>query len=100
MSVPFSGLMRTNLDGAWMLVIPRTMPSRCTIRGGGGASSTAWSISGAGAFVIAGVSVGGGTAGASVGGGATVGAGATVVGGGGGAGGGGGGGGGRGGSLG
>src|ERR1700690_2361070 len=62
-----------------MLVMPRTMPSRCTIRGGGG-SSTTGSVGGVTGVVIAGVSVEGGTTGTSVGGGATGGTAATMVG--------------------
>src|ERR1035437_9202176 len=82
MSRPFSGLTSTNFEGAWMLVMPRTSPSRCTIRGGGGSvtsGSAAGGGVGAGVGITAGGSVGAGTTGASVGGGATVGAAATVV---------------------
>src|SRR6266404_4953347 len=81
MVLPLSGLTSSKRVGAWILKVPRTIPSRCTMRGGGGSSTAA-----AGVDVISvGALVGGGTAragvvaGVSVGAATTGGASATVA---------------------
>src|SRR5438445_11892428 len=79
MVLPFSALISANFVGAWMLTVPRTRPSRCTIRLGGGSSTTG----AGGVFVTAAASVTTRalvTAGGSVGGAATGGVSATIAG--------------------
>src|SRR5689334_11205168 len=62
MVLPLSGLTSSKRVGAWILKVPRTIPSRCTIRGGGGSSTAAAGVD----VNSVGALVAGGTAGAGV----------------------------------
>src|SRR5438876_2012674 len=77
---PLSALTSSKRVGAWILKVPRTIPSRCTTRGGGGSSTAAAGavVSSVGALV-AGVAGAAGGAGVSVGAATTGGASATVA---------------------